>query len=149
MSPDTKSTPKLAFELNLDEKHSKSGGKLTKIFSGKSDKKEKTFLGSPKLHRAIFKKQHSTPDAGWTSSASQSICLSPSSTSLDQPQTPRPPPPQQLPMPMRPHVDYPGLEYPPVFEPETYSLADPQSSLNLLRSRHKRDGKDGNESHEG
>lgn len=25
--------------------------------------------------------------------------------------------------------DYPGLEYPPVFEPETYSLSNPASSL--------------------
>lgn len=33
------------------------------------------------------------------------------------------------------HADYPGLEYPPVFEPETYSLADPQSSLTILRKQ--------------
>lgn len=32
--------------------------------------------------------------------------------------------------------DYPGLEYPPVFEPETYSLADPlNTSLTLLRKQ--------------
>lgn len=36
-----------------------------------------------------------------------------------------------------PPADYPGLEYPPVFEPETYSLADPQSSLTLLRKQTK------------
>lgn len=36
-----------------------------------------------------------------------------------------------------PPADYPGLEYPPVFEPETYSLADPQSSLTLLRKQPK------------
>lgn len=36
-----------------------------------------------------------------------------------------------------PAVDYPGLEYPPVFEPETYSLADPQCSLSLLRKQDK------------
>jgi len=62
ITPENKSTPRFAFELNLDEKHSKSSGsKLTKIFSSKSDKKEKTFLGSPKLHRAIFRKPHSEP----------------------------------------------------------------------------------------
>lgn len=38
-----------------------------------------------------------------------------------------------------PHTDYPGLEYPPVFEPETYSLADPQSSLTILRKQTKTD----------
>lgn len=32
-----------------------------------------------------------------------------------------------------PQADYPGLEYPPVFEPETYSLANPQS--NILRKQ--------------
>lgn len=36
-----------------------------------------------------------------------------------------------------PPVDYPGMEYPPVFEPETYSLADPQSSLSILRKQGK------------
>lgn len=40
-------------------------------------------------------------------------------------------------MPLSPHADYPGLEYPPIFEPETYSLADPQSSLSLLRKQAK------------
>lgn len=34
-------------------------------------------------------------------------------------------------------IDYPGLEYPPVFEPETYSLANPQSSLSILRKQSK------------
>lgn len=40
-------------------------------------------------------------------------------------------------MPLSPHTDYPGLEYPPIFEPETYSLADPQSSLTILRKQAK------------
>lgn len=40
-------------------------------------------------------------------------------------------------LPLSPPADYPGLEYPPVFEPETYSLADPQSSLTLLRKQGK------------
>lgn len=44
---------------------------------------------------------------------------------------------EQFSMSMSPHVDYPGLEYPPVFEPETYSLADPQSSLTLIRKQGK------------
>ncbi|KAJ8980614.1 hypothetical protein NQ317_011690 [Molorchus minor] len=41
-------------------------------------------------------------------------------------------------MSISPHADYPGLEYPPVFEPETYSLANPQSSLNILRKQGKK-----------
>jgi hypothetical protein len=36
------------------------------------------------------------------------------------------------PSPASPPPDYPGLEYPPVFEPETYTLSDASS---LLRSR--------------
>lgn len=36
------------------------------------------------------------------------------------------------PSPINPPPDYPGLEYPPVFEPETYSLSVASS---LLRSR--------------
>uniref|UniRef100_A0A182SS29 Uncharacterized protein n=1 Tax=Anopheles maculatus TaxID=74869 RepID=A0A182SS29_9DIPT len=31
--------------------------------------------------------------------------------------------------------DYPNMEYPPVFEPETYSLSDPNASLTLLKRR--------------
>lgn len=46
-------------------------------------------------------------------------------------------PPELIPVSISPHADYPGLEYPPVFEPETYSLADPQSSLTLLRKQGK------------
>lgn len=64
-SQDPKSKPKFAFELNLDEKSQKSG-KLKQMFGGKSEgKKEKTFLGSPKLHRAIFKKHSSGSDLSW------------------------------------------------------------------------------------
>lgn len=62
LNQDQKSKPKLAFELNLDDKSSK-GGKLKQMFSSSKQndaKKEKTFLGSPKLHRAIFRKQNST-----------------------------------------------------------------------------------------
>lgn len=65
LSQDPKSKPKFAFELNLDEKKEKSG-KLKQMFGSKSDGKEKTFLGSPKLHRAIFRRQDSTGhDVSW------------------------------------------------------------------------------------
>ena len=37
--------------------------------------------------------------------------------------------------------DYPNLEYPPVFEPETYSLSDPHTSLTLLRRRNHNQSK--------
>ncbi|KAJ3643908.1 hypothetical protein Zmor_026590 [Zophobas morio] len=132
LSQDQKTKPKLAFELNLDERGSK-GGKLKQIFGKQSEgKKEKTFLGSPKLHRTIFRKNNSGSEASFPSRGSQSVSLSQSSYSLENspPSSAEP-----LSMSMSPHADYPGLEYPPVFEPETYSLADPQSSLTLLRKQ--------------
>jgi connector enhancer of kinase suppressor of Ras 2 len=33
--------------------------------------------------------------------------------------------------------DYPNMEYPPIFEPETYSLADPNASMTLLKRRNQ------------
>ncbi|KAJ9576156.1 hypothetical protein L9F63_006978, partial [Diploptera punctata] len=42
------------------------------------------------------------------------------------------------PSPASPPPDYPGLEYPPVFEPETYTLSDASS---LLRSRQQANSK--------
>ncbi|XP_044267654.1 uncharacterized protein LOC123013286 [Tribolium madens] len=129
LSQDDKSKPKLAFELNLDEKSNK-GGKFKQIFGKQSEgKKEKTFLGSPKLHRTIFRKNNSSSELNWPSS-SQTV-VSQSSYSVENS------PPEPPPVSISPHADYPGLEYPPVFEPETYSLADPQSSLTLLRKQGK------------
>lgn len=67
LSQDPKSKPKFAFELNLDEKKEKSG-KLKQMFGGSKSsegKKEKTFLGSPKLHRAIFRRHDTGHDVSW------------------------------------------------------------------------------------
>ncbi|XP_055375051.1 uncharacterized protein LOC129607851 [Condylostylus longicornis] len=41
----------------------------------------------------------------------------------------------QSPQPSVQTPEYPNLECPPVFEPETYSLSDPNASLTLLRRR--------------
>ncbi|KAK9870665.1 hypothetical protein WA026_008227 [Henosepilachna vigintioctopunctata] len=135
LTHDPKSRPKFAFELNLDEKSTKSSGKLKQIFGKQQNdqKKEKTFLGSPKLHRAIFRKNANAnleptwPIAAQPMTLHESSYLVPNVASATS-ETSLPPP-----LPSAPHPDYPGLEYPPVFEPETYSLADPQSSLSILR----------------
>lgn len=37
--------------------------------------------------------------------------------------------------------DYPHLEYPPTFEPQTYSLSDPSTSLTMLRRRNNNQNK--------
>ncbi|KAJ8920841.1 hypothetical protein NQ315_015633 [Exocentrus adspersus] len=134
LSHDPKSKPKFAFELNLDEKSQKSG-KLKQMFGKSDSKKEKTFLGSPKLHRAIFRKHNSGSDLSWPSNSAQSVSISQSTYSLEN--TPPISNSESFTMNISPHADYPGLEYPPVFEPETYSLANPETSLNLLRKQGK------------
>lgn len=66
-----KMNPKFAFELNLDEKSSK--GSKFKLFSKQNEgKKEKTFLGSPKLHRVIFHKS-STDAETWKGNHSHQV----------------------------------------------------------------------------
>ncbi|KAK7868377.1 hypothetical protein R5R35_013663 [Gryllus longicercus] len=175
----------MAFEMHLGERESSSKtSKFRSIFTSKSnrhhnqkpnnlevplsggpDSRQKTLLGSPRLHRAIFRsdKYHggtkgSTSDSNSNSSSVSSpitpSLMSPSEWAVDcasetglsqtkptmgismlgkRPtrRTPllssqTPPPPVTVSAP-----DYPGLEYPPVFEPETYTLADASS----LRSR--------------
>lgn len=66
-----KFNPRLAFELNLDEKSSKQLTKFKNFFMKQGEtKKEKSFLGSPKLHRAIFRKDNSNQDSDWLSGVS-------------------------------------------------------------------------------
>ncbi|XP_056638089.1 uncharacterized protein LOC130446068 isoform X1 [Diorhabda sublineata] len=133
---DPKSKPKFAFELNLDEKSQKTG-KLKQMFGAKSEsKKEKTFLGSPKLHRAIFKKNSSGSDISWPSGSSSSKQFSMSQNIYSLENSP-PVINEPFEVAVTPNADYPGLEYPPIFEPETYSLANPQSSLSVLRKQGK------------
>lgn len=85
LAPDHKDklNPTFAFELNLDEKVCKSG-KFKNLFGKQTDsKKEKTFLGSPKLRRAIFEK-HSVidsppppplPPLAWSSDSTQVLFM--------------------------------------------------------------------------
>lgn len=78
LNQDAKSKPKFAFELNLDEKQAKSG-KIKQIFGGgggKSDvKKEKTFLGSPKLRKAFFKSPQSGNEVNWATNMPTQVSL--------------------------------------------------------------------------
>lgn len=59
-----KMNPKLAFELNLDEKSHSKGGKLKNFFHKQSgdSKRDKYIMGSPNLHRTIFRKPSSSED---------------------------------------------------------------------------------------
>lgn len=73
LTPDPKGklNPKFAFELNLDEKSSKSEKLWKNFFGSKEEKKEKTLLGSPRLHRALFRKHTNGSESDWPSETPQ------------------------------------------------------------------------------
>lgn len=76
LGQDTKSKPKFAFELNLDEKSTKSG-KIKQMFGSKSEsKKEKTFLGSPTLRKALFKSPSSGNEVNWATNVATHVSVS-------------------------------------------------------------------------
>lgn len=124
---------------------------LSKLsFSSSKSAKERKLLGSPRLHRAIFGGRNATGSNNSSIDYDNEI-FSPvefsnkpyqgPSTSIDH-ATAAPLPP--LILPDKPITstsavlvspEYPNMECPPVFEPETYSLSDPNASLTLLRRR--------------
>jgi len=122
----------LAFEMTLDQSEAKRryhktgaptpASRLKNLFTGRSDHNpaQKTLLGSPRLHRAIFRGSMTRAD-----SSGETVNSPPLSPPQDVMEI-------QVTNPTTP--DYPGLEYPPVFEPGTYSLADASS---LLRNRNR------------
>lgn len=145
---------------------------FTKLsFSGNKTPKERKLLGSPRLHRAIFGRrdaEHHQPIdhevfspiesmdgikpppiqprqfVDHVDSQSTSSFYGTSSGSVINPNPSIPPKPQSL----SAHTsivnnDYPHLEYPPTFEPETYSLCDPNASLTLLRRRQPNSNQNG------
>ncbi|XP_018897509.2 uncharacterized protein cnk [Bemisia tabaci] len=135
---------RFAFEMALDQsqscrknsKQSQSSSKTLKSFfspskSDHSSSPQKTLLGSPRLHRVLFreKKEREPPVppprplhtlADWASRTNQRDHLAENDLSLDSPRGSGDSASLRLPLP----PDYPGLEYPPVFEPETYSLSN-------------------------
>uniref|UniRef100_A0A1B0C891 Uncharacterized protein n=1 Tax=Lutzomyia longipalpis TaxID=7200 RepID=A0A1B0C891_LUTLO len=126
----------------------RSASYFTKLsFSNTKVPKEKKLLGSPRLHRALFGRQNSTD-----TNIFETINLPSSATSEGSNRNSPVEPPvlfPRNPIVMAPpsssgqqsaatSPDYPHLEYPPVFEPETYSLSDPSTSLTLLRRRNKK-----------
>ncbi|XP_077295210.1 connector enhancer of ksr [Arctopsyche grandis] len=160
VSPDKalKTSPK--FELSLDSRDTPSVSGMSRLrhmfqhsspttsksataSPTHSSPKEKTLLGSPRLHRAIFRKNQNTSTADeWAKDFSYSkmshtapqnddiaanesylFSVSPSESVL----TPSSCDVSNISNISTP--DYPNLEYPPVFEPETYSLADPGPSI--------------------
>uniref|UniRef100_A0A1B6L9G7 Uncharacterized protein n=1 Tax=Graphocephala atropunctata TaxID=36148 RepID=A0A1B6L9G7_9HEMI len=130
-SPGGGESMQLAFEMTLDQSEAKRrypklpytpASRLKNLFSGRSDhnSSQKTLLGSPRLHRAIFRGAVTRADS--SGETVNSPPLSPPQDSLEI----------QVTNPTTP--DYPGLEYPPVFEPGTYSLADASS---VMRQRNR------------
>ncbi|XP_039293640.1 uncharacterized protein LOC111050039 isoform X2 [Nilaparvata lugens] len=128
-----------AFEMLLDQNQGSSTGgrrgsggtantptpaaRLKSLFTGKPND-HKTLLGSPRLHKAIFRNS-SRGDSGGESLNSPP--LSPPEEEADVIPLQKEDPSSSPPTP-----DYPGLEYPPVFEPGTYSLSDAST---ILRGR--------------
>ncbi|XP_058451809.1 uncharacterized protein LOC131430676 isoform X2 [Malaya genurostris] len=135
----------------------RSASYFTKLsFSGSSGKtaKEKKLLGSPGLHRAIFgKNQHhefqptvidhevfspisytktTFPPADGAHQSSSSLTSTITVGNLQSTTTSV----LTSNLSNRNSPDYPNMEYPPVFEPETYSLSDPSMTLLKRRQNH-------------
>lgn len=124
---------------------------LSKLsFTSSKTAKERKLLGSPRLHRAIFGGRNAMGSNNSSQDYEHEI-FSPvefsnkpypgPSTTIDH-AIGAPLPPLVLPeKPMTSNSivlvspEYPNMECPPVFEPETYSLSDPNASLTLLRRR--------------
>ncbi|XP_055858695.1 uncharacterized protein LOC129921075 [Episyrphus balteatus] len=124
---------------------------LSKLsFTSSKTAKERKLLGSPRLHRAIFGGRNAMGSSNSSQDYEHEI-FSPvefsnkpypgPSTAVDH-AIAQPLPP--LILPDKPTAstsavlvspEYPNMECPPVFEPETYSLSDPNASLTLLRRR--------------
>lgn len=99
--------------------------------------KEKRLLGSPRLHRAIFGRKNDqivdheafaplefgSHRPSISNNANGPITLK--STAVEA----KPTQPNTI------ETNESNIEYPPVFEPETYSLCDPSTSLTLMRRR--------------
>ncbi|KXJ68332.1 hypothetical protein RP20_CCG004169 [Aedes albopictus] len=130
---------------------------LTKLsFSGSSGKtpKEKKLLGSPGLHRAIFGKNQQQPtvidheifspitftkpsNLQQSDSSLQSSSTITSTITIGNVQsTATTTSVLTSNLSNRTSPDYPNMEYPPVFEPETYSLSDPTMTLLKRRQNH-------------
>ncbi|XP_069700872.1 connector enhancer of kinase suppressor of ras 2 isoform X2 [Periplaneta americana] len=151
---------RLAFEMHLGNKDAKSS-KLRSLFSSSRPQQQKqsfleppaqkTLLGSPRLHRAIFKdKKHKSSSASDSSSGSLSspaaceeldpsmACFKPTMGISMIGKKPSRRILNSSPSPASPPPDYPGLEYPPVFEPETYTLSDASTLLRSRKSKSRR-----------
>ncbi|XP_055636097.1 uncharacterized protein LOC129775403 [Toxorhynchites rutilus septentrionalis] len=130
---------------------------FTKLsFSSSSSKtaKEKKLLGSPGLHRAIFgKNQHQEPTVidhevfspiSYTKSTFSAESTIQSNSTLTSTitigniqSTATTTSVLTSNVLNRTSPDYPNMEYPPVFEPETYSLSDPSMTLLKRRQNHQ------------
>ncbi|GAB0093263.1 uncharacterized protein DMENIID0001_083420 [Sergentomyia squamirostris] len=122
----------------------RSASYFTKLTFSNQKPKEKKLLGSPRLHRALFGRQNSAE----VNSIFETVTLPSTDVSRHSPQEPPAVFPRSTVTPANMEgygppggassPDYPHLEYPPVFEPETYSLSDPSTSLTLLRRRNNK-----------
>ncbi|XP_055598438.1 uncharacterized protein LOC129748015 isoform X1 [Uranotaenia lowii] len=158
-SSDFKENSSKIQNLRKNSAPERSTSYFTKLsFSSSSTKappKEKKLLGSPGLHRAIFgKNQQQSQDQPTVidhevfspitytkivpSDGNSTVLQSASTTSIGSILSTTSTPSSVLTTNSsnRAPPDYPNMEYPPVFEPETYSLSDPGMTLLKRRQNH-------------
>ncbi|XP_037046190.1 uncharacterized protein LOC119081403 isoform X1 [Bradysia coprophila] len=125
----------------------RSASYFTKLtFTSNKTTKEKKLLGSPRLHRAIFGRKESSETQHLDHELFDPVkTKSPSDTTQEYRHLPVTPKTSLTGSTHGSHSansnDYPHLEYPPTFEPQTYSLSDPNTSLTMLRRRNNNQNK--------
>lgn len=127
----------------LDERKTsmdRSASYFTKLsFPTNKTAKEKRLLGSPRLHRAIFGRKNSDQiiDHEAFSPMEFGSQRPSSANNVNGPIVLKSSTADIKPVPANTieTANESNIEYPPVFEPETYSLCDPNTSLTLMRRR--------------
>lgn len=115
----------------------RSASYFTKLsFPTSKSAKEKRLLGSPRLHRAIFGRKNSDQIIDHEAFSPMEFGRPIAGNNLNGPITlksstvePKPIETNNI------ESSESNIEYPPVFEAETYSLCDPSTSLTLMRRR--------------
>ncbi|KAJ6644665.1 Connector enhancer of kinase suppressor of ras 2, partial [Pseudolycoriella hygida] len=129
-------------ENDIRKNSERNASYFTKLtFTSSKTAKEKKLLGSPRLHRAIFGRKESTDAQYMDHELFSPIDPTRTKAPLDNAQEYRQAPDTSKAASLTTNThstssnDYPHLEYPPTFEPQTYSLSDPHTSLTMLRRR--------------
>lgn len=115
----------------------RSASYFTKLsFPSNKSAKEKRLLGSPRLHRAIFGRKNSDQIIDHEAFSPMEFGRSGAANNLNGPITLKSSTVETQSVQSNTiESTESNIEYPPVFEAETYSLCDPSTSLTLMRRR--------------